>query len=282
VAAVHALLGKATIRDDDLAAIRVNDFGTHFAITVNDKTRDYADTARDCSQRARVAAVFVALTLAPPDIADLDEPQAATSPTSRTEAPPPSTPESKPAPVRSPSAPEPSAADLPAHEVSAHLELGAKAAYDPGHDQNNLGVHARVAATVVGWGASLGADVPARGSFQLDGVRVQQSRYTTDVSARRVWIHHPLEVRLDAGPTLTWLQLRQADSPTAERVTRWLPGLRLGAALLFARHTISPFFGVDVHCLPFRIPIIVEPEGTIGHTSAVWIGVTLGIAIATH
>lgn len=51
MSAVHALLGQAS----------------------KGRTREYAEPSRSCEQRARTAAVFVALTLAPPDIAAGDE-----------------------------------------------------------------------------------------------------------------------------------------------------------------------------------------------------------------
>jgi hypothetical protein len=282
LAAVTALLGKSALGAEDLAGIRVNDLGTHFTITVNGKTRDYADNARDCTERARIAAVFVGLTLAPPDIAGANEPNVTVGPADSTDTKPSALPPVQTAPAPSPSAPAPPVRKQPTNDLAAHVEIGAKAAYDPGHGQGNFGALARFGATHAHWGASLGFDVPARAAFELQGVRVQQSRYTADVALRHSWIHESLALRVDFGPSLTWLQLRQVEAPTAERVTRWVPGLRAGALLLLGQHRISPFFGADVAFVPFRIPIIVEPEGTVGHVSSVWLGAILGVAITTH
>jgi hypothetical protein len=56
---------------DDAAIV---DRGTEFRVTIAGQERSFADPARGCAERAQNAAVFVALMLDPPMIADLTAP----------------------------------------------------------------------------------------------------------------------------------------------------------------------------------------------------------------
>ena len=47
---------------------RLADLGDAFEVTVGRQVQRYADAARDCAERARVAAVFVALAMNPPSL----------------------------------------------------------------------------------------------------------------------------------------------------------------------------------------------------------------------
>jgi hypothetical protein len=286
LAAVDALLGHSAIRSEDLEQVTVTDSGTSFSITVKGRVREYTDNARDCGQRARIAAVFVALTLAPPDIAGLGEDSTTTKPeTSSNEssaAPAQTTPPPTQARSQRPAS-TPVLAPITEHSY-AQVELGAKIALSPIDDpvRTSWGAQSRFILSGPRWGISLGLDVPARSTFDLGTLRVQQSRYSADVTLRYHWDVAHVRTALDVGPLLSLLQLKLADVPSANRVSRWLPGLRVGAAVTWFGYFIAPFVGADVHFLPVRIPIAVEPEGVVGYSSAIWLGVTLGVAIGGY
>ncbi len=38
----------------------------------------------------------------------------------------------------------------------------------------------------------------------------------------------------------------------------------------------------DVEWIPVPVPIGVEPDGVIGHVSAVWLGFTAGLSLGSH
>src|SRR6266498_3423098 len=65
-ATIAPLLGSSAARRWAEGAVRVDDLGDRFELAAAGQTRQYLDTARDCSERARVAAVFIALALNPP------------------------------------------------------------------------------------------------------------------------------------------------------------------------------------------------------------------------
>jgi hypothetical protein len=286
LAAVDALLGHSAIRLEDLDQVSVTDSGSSFSITVKGRVREYTDSARDCGQRARTAAVFVALTLAPPDIAE-------SSQNSDTTKPETSSNESSPAPARSVQVPTEASnqrqvnnpVSAPAADRSyAQVELGAKVALAPSDDpmRTSWGAQSRFVLSGPRWGVTLGLDVPARSTFDLATLRLQQSRYSADLALRYHFTLAHVRASLELGPLLTLTQLKLVDVPSANRVTRWLPGLRVGAVVTWPGRFIAPFVGADIHFLPARIPIAVEPEGVIGSSSVMWVGATLGVALGAY
>jgi len=52
------------------AAITVRDLGATWSVHVAGRSATYSDPDRNCSERTKVAAVFVALVLEPPDIGE--------------------------------------------------------------------------------------------------------------------------------------------------------------------------------------------------------------------
>ncbi|HSS37243.1 MAG TPA: hypothetical protein VLT58_00595 [Polyangia bacterium] len=61
-----ALHAGAPMSGELPASVQITDLGDGFEVTVGREVQRYADPARDCTERARVAAVFVALVLSPP------------------------------------------------------------------------------------------------------------------------------------------------------------------------------------------------------------------------
>jgi hypothetical protein len=68
---------------------RTVDLGDAFEVTASGQAQRYADAARDCAERARVAAVFVALAMNPPS---LEAPRPPTPPPPVVQPPPPPPP----------------------------------------------------------------------------------------------------------------------------------------------------------------------------------------------
>ena len=284
--AVRALLGESTIPSVDLEKVEINDLGERYVVTVKGRTREYTDETRDCAKRAQVAAVFVALTLAPPDIGSSDalpskpEPEVADVPKAST-APKPSA-ISVPAPLLAPAL-APQAQPTTSNWVPL-AEFGAKVAIAPFSSApiTNWGGLIRGIFTSSHWGIGLGLDLPARSTFELESIRVQLARYAVDLSMRTNWETGPMRASLDMGPLVGLLQLRQLDLSGAQRVTRWQAGLRAGAVVAWSRHNVSPFLGADIAFTPWTIPIRVEPNGDIGQTPSVWLGISLGLALGSH
>src|SRR5437660_611079 len=63
--ALRPVLGEEALRSTS-GVSRVSDLGDRFEVIALGQTRQYADPARDCAERARVAAVFITLAVNPP------------------------------------------------------------------------------------------------------------------------------------------------------------------------------------------------------------------------
>ena len=109
-------------------------------------------------------------------------------------------------------------------------------------------------------------------------MRVHQARYAGFAGVRLHWRGLRLKANVDVCAQMSLLRLRQ-DAPNANAVTRVEPALHLGNTWSLSDQWVSPFIGIHAELVPFPVAIAVEPRGVIGHSSAVWFGLALGLAI---
>jgi hypothetical protein len=259
--AVRALLSRSRAQVDVDAALReltIQDLGERYTVEIRGRKREYADAPRDCAKRARVSAVFVALTVAPPDIA-LPEPPPIAPPE------PPPTPHVPPPPAPRTWWPE--------------VELGAWAGAAPRSDHSLfvMGGELRLALESERWGLTAGARVSTSGTLELENVRVRVARYPFDLGARARWSSSVVAAWLDVGATLSVLQIRALDLQDARTTTRLEPGAR-AAFTLAAQGAWAPYLRVFTEVAPAPYDVAIEPRGPIGKTSALWVGVSIGVS----
>jgi hypothetical protein len=244
------------VQDGADVKVDVRDFGTHYTVAVNGRMRDYTDESRDCAARARAAAVFVALTLAP------------SSDESTTQPPP-----------RQPEPPRPATTPPDADGWATQLELGALAAAAPrSHGtQGVAGGELHVAVTAGHWGVALGGSLPTASDFDLAAVRVRQSRVPFDLGARRVWSNNWVQGTLDVGLLAALCQLKLAESPSTQTMTRVDLGVRAAATLATRSPHVGLYARLFSELMPVTQPLAVQPQGIIGHTSPIWVGAAIGV-----
>jgi hypothetical protein len=236
---------------------RTVDLGDAFEVTASGQVQRYADAARDCAERARVAAVFVALAMNPPSL----------------EAPRP------PPPVIQPPQPPP-----PPEGLWLFLGLAARVdgAVGGGGDATS--------------GATAGGEIDVafgRGSFgieatagamtstenMVDSVQVKEQRFPCSLAAtlhRRPSAH--LEVGAALGASLTPFTLHGQGLDTTLPVTRFDAGARLALELKLAGHALTPFANLHVEYFPRTYEIVVAPLGNIATTAPLQIGLSVGVA----
>lgn len=241
---------------------RIVDLGDAFEVTAGGQVQRYADAIRDCPERARAAAVFVALAMNPPAIEPSPAPAAA--------VPPSSVPESRPATARE----------------RIWLSLGLAARLDralAGGSDTTSGTAA---------GGEIGVAV-GRGSFGVEAmagvltptesvigsVRVREQRFPCSLSAavRRRASEH-LEVRAGLGASLTPLTLRGQGLETTLPVTRFEVGARLALELRVLARAFAPFASLHLEYFPRTYEIAVAPLGDIGSTAPLQVGLSAGVA----
>ncbi len=234
-------------------SIAVQDEGARYRIAVGDKRRDVEDPARDCAERARVAAVFIALNVQSDD---------KTPP-----APPP-----PPAPPTT--APEPALrlalrvyggiAGAPGDPIAAAAGLGAsleRGAWRVTLDAMWLGTQQRQL---------------ARSDGLVSQLRLTRVPWTIGVA------HHLSFGAVRLGPSLGLaldvLQLRGEQVTRPQVETRVNLGaiaaldLRVllgGGARLLAQGSITGF--------PRAYRVAIDPLGTLARTPRLWLGASLGV-----
>ena len=269
--AAGTLLGRSSGGANRLdEAILIQDLGDRYTVRVKGSVRAFTDEARDCDARARAAAVFVALTLSPSSVTAA-EPQ---------RDQPPASPAPPPAIAVSPTV------SKATRSWWTQVEIGAMGASAP-RSQGSLfvvGAELRLVLTQARLGMTLGGSLPTPSTIDLGTVQVRQARYPFDLGPRVSWHSEWFFTALDLGPLAALCQLRRAnvvnvDAPTTTRVEL---GARGAATLGFEGNYFAVFLRASTEFILVTHKIAVEPEGTIGQTSAVWMGITVGVAGKFH
>jgi hypothetical protein len=236
--------------------VTITDDGPSFRVVAAGQERSFVDPVRECLDRARHAAVFVALALDPPAV---------------------STP--KPPPVERP---EPPIEPFPAKPAShLDLQLGALVLAAPGSRTRDAAQAVGVAARAR-FGRELGASVgvgflPGGLTFRTVDTRVLWFPLDAAVGLN---IRTPsFELGGEIGPAVTVFGIVGQDLVGARRQWRADVGGRVAVG---ARAWISGTFGVFVgaQAAAFARPyqLRVDPtEGDVGGTPWLWWGGSIGI-----
>jgi hypothetical protein len=268
--AVHAALLAALGRETPGPSAeppRVTDLGDRFEMAALGQTRQVPDPERDCAERARTAAVFIALALNPPAF------QARAEPAITRTAPPAAPPAAEPA-GEAPSSPRWSSLALaarvdgvPADGSSSSLAVAGGAELTGAIGRGALGIVA---------GAAILA--PTDGTFS--GVIVRQQRFPLNIG---VTVRHELARRFElagaAGLALVPFTLRGEGLGSSLPATRLDTGARLACALRFpVTGHLTPFVGLHAELFPRAYVIDVDPLGSIGSTGRFRFGASLGLS----
>jgi hypothetical protein len=242
---------------------RLADLGDAFEVTVGGQVQRYADAPRDCAERARVAAVFVALAMNPPSLEATRPPPPVPPPA--IQQPPP-----QPAWEREPS------------WLSVGVAARVDGAVGGGSDATSgatAGGELDVAVGRGSFGIEASAGVVTSTQTMVASVEVTQQRFPCSLSAtfrRRASAH--LEIGAGLGAALTPFTLHGQGLDTTLPVTRFDAGARLALELRVARPGLAPFANLHLEYFPRTYEIAVAPLGNIGTTAPLQIGLSLGVA----
>jgi hypothetical protein len=260
------------------AKIDVTDLGESYRVRIvgqeGERLRVYRDLGRDCDHRARFAAVFIVLTLLPPDILLDIRPDASPPP-----PPPPITPKPAAA-VRPPPLPAPPPSKRLRLDVSVMVDVAPPISGGP--SAAALGGELRFS-----WGAravapTLGAGLEPRTSFQVGGLGVDEFRAPFDVGASLVKALDRMTLTGDLGLAGVLFRVSGTDTFDPQSGTRLDLGARLAVALRIGRPsaTVAPVVGVHALLLPKPYELTHTPQGALGRLPALWIGATAGISFS--
>jgi len=248
---VVAALGQVVTADVAQAAaseIAIRDLGSSWQIEVRGRASSYAEPARNCAERAKVAAVFAALVIDPPDRDDgpgLDA--SATQATAR----------------RRWFAVQ--LAPLLAVAAGANVPLGG-------------GGQLRFALSGEHLGLALGAEAAAFSKLDASKYGASITRMVFDLSARALWSSGPVGFAAELGPYLALLRVRGTDlyeSSSSDHVDAG-PRAAITARL---RSRLAPFLSVEATFSARQLDLRTEPSGTLSSVPRLWFGLSAGAAL---
>ena len=238
------------------ATLAVEDLGARYRVSIAGHSREVTDDAHDCARRAQVAAVFVALTLAPPEVP------------LQSEAPSPPPP---PPPPRSPP---------PA--VTARVELAPWAGLNVlGTDDRAFVGGGLVRACIFASGARIGALVDASiglGAAEASTAgRVRERRFPLAAGARWTWQGRRIEGGVDLELVAAWLEVAPTGGASTGGTVDW--GGRLGGILALGEGRIMPLLGAFVEASVAPPALALEPDGVVGRASSLRVGAFAGLGL---
>jgi hypothetical protein len=241
------------------------DEGAAYVVTVGGRTKTYPDPERNCAQRARIAAAFVALVLEPN-----------TAPTeSETRAPP--------SPLIAPRTDDGIRAPPPPGEPPwARLDgLGAFAISTP-FGLAAPGLALELAAGRGAWGgwAACAWISGATMALPVSGESVRIERFPCAIGFAARLVRPLLETDLKVGVALGAMRASGQGFATTYSSERFELGVRLAidAALhLSPGASLGPVAGLEVTYYPVSYQLVGAPRGIVASTPTVWAGATAGL-----
>ena len=258
--ALAPLLGKIASAAPTLPP-RVTDLGEHFEVVVAGQSGLYFDINRDCAERARIAAVFIAMVLTTTTV-HAAAPQSVL-----------------------PAAPQPSPSVSPSNRWTAASLAARCDATSSGSSPSPVGLacggELGVALGRSHYGGFLSAGVLASTVTRFASVPVRVQRFPLAlgvVTARDLragwWIG------AHVGAALAVLRIQGEGLDTGGPALRFDPGARIGVSLRLptAWRGWAPAVAVHGEYFPRAYQIDVAPLGTIGSLGRYSVGVAAGVS----
>lgn len=252
----------------------VSDLDTRFLVAVAERRKIYADPARDCARRARVAAAFIALALLP----EGSEPAQAQPPSVAPEPQPPP----EPPVARLPIASSPAGAhDWASVDVRGAFALGLpNAVWAPGvlvraaGGREWLGGHASC-----GW--FFGASTTLSG--ETGSVLLQRLPCDAGATVRFSWLGRRLDTAIDAGFAVGLLEASGRGFAATYASSHVELGGRVAVDTSLRldpwRVSLMPVVGIEATAYTTSYDFDVTPHGVVGRAPLVWTAITAGVRL---
>jgi hypothetical protein len=277
--AVRALLAETHFEINSVEArFELKETDSGVLVVANGRQRELIDRSRDCVSRTRAAAVFVALSLAPPDV-DVDTSKVAPKqPASEHAAHDRKTASGAP----HVSAPSSNTVVDAGNDGHWHLgaELGASGALSLRSSEwlNAWGAEIRLVLMKPPWGISAGTVIQRVEDRQWRDSKLREGRFPVDLALRLSQSGRWLRTAVDVGAVLESLRLRRVNSTgqsAAEQLVNC--GAKVSVGLQFGPPPLTPFLRTSAEFFPPRA-ITLEPAGRIDQTSWIWLSASAGVA----
>jgi hypothetical protein len=239
------------------AAVTVRDLGTSWTAQAAGRSATYSDPDRNCLERTRIAAVFAALVLEPPEMGD----------------------PSPAAPIRK------SAGSAQPRQLRVHrLALAPEFLVAPGAGQRS---------SALTWGGSLrwlasgerfaltaGLQASYPAVTKVQEYELSLARVSLDTSASLSWCWGPAELGIEIGPYGALLLSHGRGLSPNGSSTHFDAGGRLGLRAQTIGHLVSPFLAFQAEFSARRFSLVVDPVRDVGTAPRIWLGLLAGASIS--
>jgi hypothetical protein len=251
------LLGVRTPGLDSSVRVEVSDLGDSYRVRVGTAERQVEDPQRDCQERAKVSAVFIALNL----------------PARAPEPPPPQAPRG--------AAPQPRPPAVRASQTQLVLQLLGSVEHAPELSATGKGLYVgaalrrgRVDLTLhAGMFAPLGVVVPER-----ETTAYELWRFPSSLTIGFMTDDRGLSVGIAGGLALDLLRFRGVDLPNPDSGLRVNPGLLLALPLrLHASRHVAAVLMPTLALFPRTYIVRLEPTRQLDESPRFWLGARIGL-----
>jgi hypothetical protein len=244
-AALGAIFPDLEMDGADALRVTVEEIdGARYRVSAGTASREFVDTPRRCDERAKKAAVFVALELAPPMLST------------------------------SPSRPRTSRQGL-------QIELEAAGVYDSAPSAAAYAGGGRLA-IYLGTrhvGGALGIAGLSSMTLELMGARARLSRVPIDLSARGQLRLHRVGLALDLGLVVAPQITSGLDVPASRTEVRVEFGLRLACHVEVWLGRVAPFAMIQTEYVPAPFNLTLPAGQVVGTTPSYFLGAEVGIVV---
>jgi hypothetical protein len=257
-AALTQLLSAKSGRTSS-AAVTVRDLGATWSVHVAGRSATYSDPDRNCAERTKVAAVFVALVLEPPDIGE---------------------------PSPAPAIRESAGSTQPRLPRIHRLDLAPEFLLAPGAGRRSSAMTWGGALRWLASGEHFGLTAGLEASYPAV-VKVQQyelslARVSLDVSASISWRWRAAELGIEIGPYGALLLAQGRGLYPSASSTHMDAGGRLGFRAQTIGRRVSPFLTLQTELSARRFSLMVDPIGNVGTAPRIWLGVLAGASVSLN
>jgi hypothetical protein len=255
-AALAQLLSTKADRTSS-ATVTVRDLGATWSVHVAGRSATYSDPDRNCAERTKVAAVFVALVLEPPDIGE---------------------------PSPAPAIRESAGSTQPRLSRFHRLDLAPEFLVAPGAGKRSSAMTWGGALRWLASGEHLGLTAGLEASYpavaKAQPYELSLARVSLDVSASLCWRWRAAEVGIELGPYGALLLAQGRGLYPGASSTHMDAGGRLGFRAQTIGRRVSPFLTLQTELSARRFSLMVDPIGNVGTAPRIWLGVLAGVSIS--
>jgi hypothetical protein len=277
----RVLIAPEASAEATFAEARLRDLGSDYVIELHGAERRQHDPGADCSERARVAAVFIALNL--PGAKRVSSPQAASAAEQSGSATAPAPAATAPPQDHAATTPRTTAQSSDGRPLRVGIGASALVAFAPEPQSAVVGGSVGVWARRGLWQLELSGGATGKSELPIEpaapGGSAALWRFPLAASAAVLWRVSRFELGPSLGFALDLLRARGDEVARPERALRANAGVQLAAlGRLRLTERLALVMTLSGSFFPVNYELRVEPQARSAETPGFWLAAQLGLA----